>query len=254
MMSNKVALAPFLRSCTGITTLGIRPNLDDYSTEEKGLLLSAERIFFPTPRFAYLFNALQIPTFPRYSTYQFQHSRVLQQILLAHMEIPHPTTRIYFGNRQKARILEMFPFPFLAMGSLAALHKKQLVDNASAFEECCRSYNPIIIQKAVDWDKCVRVLSVDSDCVGILWRKGPPGSNDSYDPVPFDQPELELVLDSTRRFVRSVQLDDIVLEWGYGEGKWQLFEMRRPPVRWPVVNGILNRHHYICGLVQSGRL
>ena len=254
MKSSKVALAPFLRSCTAITTLGIRPNIDDYSAEEKGLLRSAERIFFPTPRFAYLFKALQIPTFPGYSTYQFQHSRVLQQILLAHLEIPHPVTRIYFGNRQKAGIREAFPFPFLAMGPLAALHKKQLVDNTTAFEECCRCYNPLILQRTADWSECVRVLCVDADCVGALWRNGSPGSNVPYEPVPLEQPELQAVLDSTLSFLRSVQLDDIVLEWGYGEGKWQLLEMTRPPVRWPMVKGILNRHDYICRLVQSGRL
>jgi ribosomal protein S6--L-glutamate ligase len=254
MKSNKVALAPFLRSCTGIITLGIRPNIDDYSAEEKNLLRSAERVFFPTRRFAYLFSALQIPTFPRYSTYGFQHSRVLQQILLAHMEIPHPATRIYFGNRQKARILEVFSFPFLATGPLATLHKKELVDNSTALEECCSRHNPLIIQKIADWSECVRVLCVDSDCAGILWRLGPPGSNDSYGPLPLEHPKVQGVLDSTRSFIRSVQLDDIVLEWGYGEGKWQLIEMMRPPVRWPVVKGILNRHHYICQLVQSGRL
>jgi hypothetical protein len=54
--------------------------------------------------------------------------------------------------------------------------------------------------------------------------------------------------------IRRVQLDDIVLKWGYGVGKWQLIEMTRPPVRWPLVKGFLNRHHYICRLAQSGRL
>jgi ribosomal protein S6--L-glutamate ligase len=254
MKSSKVALAPFLRSCTGITTLGIRPNIDDYSAEEKALLCSAERVFFPTPRFAYLFSALQIPTFPRYTTYQFQRSRVLQEILLAHMAVTHPATRIYFGKKQKAGILEAFPFPFLATGPHPSLHSRQLVENVTSLDECCRCYNPLIIQRAINWSENLRVLCVGSHCVGVLRRSGPPGSNDQYEPVPLGQQSIAEVLRSTLSLVSTVHLDDIVLEWGYGEGRWQLIEMTRPPVRWAAVKGTLNRHHYICRLVQDGRL
>jgi ribosomal protein S6--L-glutamate ligase len=217
-------------------------------------LRSAERVFFPTPRFAYLFSALQIPTFPRHSTYRFQHSRVLQEVLLAHMEIPHPRTRLFFGNRQKAGILQAFSFPFHAVGPFAAVHKKRLVENATELEECCRRHNPLIIQRAVEWSECLRVLCVHSDCVGGLWRNGPLGPSEQFEPVPVEEPRLQEVFRSTRSLIRRVQLDDIVLEWGYGDGKWQLNEMARPPVRWPLVKGILNRHQYICQLVQDGRL
>ncbi len=254
MKQNKVALAPFLRSCAGITTLGVRPTIDDYSEVEKELLRFAERVFFPTPRFAYLFNALHIPTFPSYSTYRFRHSRVLQQILLSYLQIPHPTTRIYFGNSQKADIARAFPFPFLAMGPVASVHQRQFVDNPATLDECCRSFNPLIIQEAVTWTERVRILCVGADCVGIIRRTGSPAPDNRGEPASLQHPDLQPVLDAARKLVRSVQLDDIVLEWGYGDGQWQLVEMVRPPVQWPTTKGVLNRHQYICELVRSGRL
>jgi hypothetical protein len=272
-----VALAPFLRSCTAVRTLGIRPTIDDYSTEEKALLRSAALVFFPTPRFAYLFDALHIPTFPCYTTYRFQHSRLLQEVLLSYVGIPHPATRIYFGTRQKAKIADTFRFPVVAMGPNAAVHHKHVVDNRAALEECTRRYNPLIIQEAVEWTERIRILCIVTECVGALRRNCLDTLSSRYEPLPLEQPalgaattrsfvqethsrdaesaeKLHTVLEMTRNFVRSVHLDDIVIEWGYGNGAWQLLEMTRPPVRWPMTNGILNRHHYLCELVQSGRL
>ncbi len=254
MQPGKVALGPFLRSCTAIRTLGVRQTIDDYSTEEKDLLRSAVRVFFPTQRYAYLFNALEIPTFPSYTTYRFQHSRVLQQVLMAYAGMPHPLTRIYFGKRQKAKIPEAFPFPFLAMGPHAALHRKFLVENATALEECSQHYNPLIIQEAVAWTERIRILCVHDDCVGVVRQHGRGASGPGFQPVSMEQPALRLVIEMTRDFVRRVRLDDIVIEWGCRDGQWQLLEMMRPPVRWPMPDGLLDRHHYICDLVKAGRL
>jgi hypothetical protein len=251
---SKVALATFLRSCPAIITLGIRATIDDYSTEEQSLLRHAKRVFFPTPRYAYLFNALNIPTFPAYTTYRFQHSRVLQQILLSYLGMPHPFAHIYFGKRQKAAILQTFNFPFVAMGPLVAAHKNHLVDNAKALEQCSQCYNPLIIQEAVAWTERVRILCVHGDCVGALRQNRHHLLHAHYEPVPMEHPDLQWVLHRTQDFVRRVHLDDIVLEWGYGNDNWQLLELLRPPVRWPTPEGILNRHDYICELVQSGKL
>jgi ribosomal protein S6--L-glutamate ligase len=250
----KVALAPFLLSCNAIMTLGIRPTIDDYSAEEKDLLRRAERVFFPTPRFAYLFNALRIPTFPAYTTYRFQRSRVLQQILLAVAGMPHPVTRIYYGNRQKMKIPDAFRFPFAAMGPDVALHKKHLVDNPAAFEECSRRFNPLIIQEAMEWTERVRILCVNAECVGAVRKHGRKRLRFCYEPAPMEQPALQSVFEMTRAFVSKAHLDDIVIDWAYGKGKWHALEMARPPVRWPLVEGTLNRHQHLCELVESGRL
>jgi len=226
----------------------------DYSAEEQSLLRHATRVFFPTPRYAYLFKALNIPTFPAYTTYRFQHSRVLQQVLFAYWSMPHPFTRIYFGKGQKATIAKTFPFPFLAMGPRVALHKPYLVDDPAGLEQSACSYNPLIIQESVAWTERVRVLCVHADCVGTLRQTSAVSPDSPYQPVPMEQSDLQMVLHLTRDFIRSFNLDDMVLEWGYGNGQWKLLEMVRPPVRWAMPEGILNRHDYVCELVQRGRL
>jgi ribosomal protein S6--L-glutamate ligase len=250
----KVALAPFLRSCNAITTLGIRPTIDDYSAEEKDLLRHAERVFFPTPRFAYLFNALKIPTFPACTTYRFQRSRILQQILLAVAGMPRPVTRIYYGSRQKKKIPDAFPFPFTAMGPKVALHKKLLVDNPLALEECSGRFNPLIVQEAMEWTERVHILCVNAECVGAVRQHCGSGLSCRCEPAPMEQAALQPIFEITRAFVSKAHLDDIVVDWAYGKGKWQIMEMARPPVRWPLVEGTLNRHRHLCELVESGRL
>jgi hypothetical protein len=89
----KVALAPFLRECAGVITLGIRAAMSDYSQKERDLLLHAERIFFPTPRFSMLFKALEKSTFPSATTYGYQRSRVIQQLLTESLGLAHPRTQ-----------------------------------------------------------------------------------------------------------------------------------------------------------------
>ena len=217
-------------------------------------MLGAERVFFPTHRFAYLFNALRIPTFPAYTTYRFQRSRVLQQILLACAGMPHPITRIYYGRRQKMTIPDDFPFPFVAMGPNVAQHTRRLIEDPMTLDEYSRRFNPLIIQEAVEWRDHVHVLWIHGDCLGAVRKNAGDGWNPLYKAVPLEQLEVRSIFEMTQNFVRKVHLDDIVIEWAYNNGKWQLLEMRRPPVRWPTSRGILNRHRYICELVGSGRL
>ncbi len=254
MSGLKIALAPFLRCCPGVATLGIRATIDDYSAEEKRQLRSAERVFFPTYRFAYLFNALRIPTFPGYPTYHFRRSRVLQQLLFACTGVPHPVTRFYYGKKQKATILSAFSYPMVGMGPNAAWHQAHLIENPAALEACCHEHNPVIIQEAVEWDVHLRVLWVGTDCVGVLRKDGSQGPDAAYEPVPMGHPQLGTVLEVTRTFAHQARLDDVVLEWGCTRGQWQLQGLARPPVRWPLPLAILNRHHYLSDLVMAGRL
>lgn len=253
MSPPKVALAPFLRSCPGVITLGVRSTIDDYSAAEKKLLRTAARVFFPTPRFAYLFQALRIPTFPCCHTYRLQHSRVLQQILLACSQTPHPATRIYFGRRQKERIIKDFAFPLVAMGPLAH-HPKQVVDNATALEASCLAHNPLIIQEATRWELRLKILWVYADCLGMLRKDRSQGSDIPYEPLPIGHPEHGTVIELTGALAQSARLDDIVVEWGRTRGQWQVLGMGRPPVRWPLPAAILNRHEYLRDLVMAGRL
>jgi len=86
------------------------------SAEERELLRSADRVLFPTPRFAPIFHAVGIRCFPSYYSYRYQRSRFLQKTLLEVLAVPRPKSRVYFGSRQKRGILKEFSPPFLLMG------------------------------------------------------------------------------------------------------------------------------------------
>lgn len=251
----KVALAPFLLSCPAVITLGIRAAMEDYSDEERKLLIQAERIFFPTPRFVDILLALEKPSFPSATTYRYQRSRVLQQLLFQYLKWPHPETRIYFGMKQKMRISKEFEFPLSIMGPRVASGTIHSVDSPTDLDAYAERYNPLIVQKEISWTDRIRLLCVNFECIGVHRRRNSSETGEiSYEPASLKCSELNDLLDRTQQLLRMARLDDIVIEWGYGDGKWQLLGMERPPVQWNTPEGTLNRHGYICGRIQTGFL
>src|SRR5208337_1638471 len=69
-----VAIAPFLRSCPRLITLGVRASMGDYTPRQREMLLSARQIFFPTLRFVKILEAAGIKTFPSAFAYSVQKS------------------------------------------------------------------------------------------------------------------------------------------------------------------------------------
>lgn len=258
MNALKIALAPFLRECSAVETLGVRACLDDYSQEEKRLLQKAERIFFPTPRFSDIFQALERPTFPNPTTYRYQRSRVLQQILFQYLKLPQPSSRIYFGTRNKQVILQDFRFPLLVLGAQvvpgASSETAQLVENREALQESLDRYNPVIIRQVVEWSQRIQLVCVQYECIGAL--RSVPGQPCPVFPEPFptEHHSLREPLGATLHLIRAARLDDILVQWGYGDGRWQLIELARPPVHWNGTQGRLNRYQHIGGLIEAGVL
>lgn len=228
--------------------------MSDYSQKERDLLLHAERVFFPTPRFSMLFKALEKPTFPSATTYHYQRSRTIQQLLTESLGLAHPRTRIYYGKRQKDGITEDFSFPMVVMGSKASPDSIHLVNDIGALNLCAEISNPILVREAAAWVERVCFLCVNYRVLGAQ-RLAPDGVNpSSAEPISLDLLHLKEPLSATMDLVRKAELDDIVIEWGYGDNHWQILGMSRPPVRWETTERMLNRTQYICELIQSGVL
>ena len=109
-----IALEARLRDCRNVKTLGVRTNFSDYSHEEIELIRNAKKIYYPTTFYADLFDAMGKATFPSYHTYKCVQDKIRQTALFELLEIPHPKTRVFYGNRQKKTISEFFDFPFVA--------------------------------------------------------------------------------------------------------------------------------------------
>lgn len=253
MKQTHLALAPFLRFCPSVMTIGIRASFEDYSAEEKKLLRCAHRIFFPTPRFAGLFEAVGTPTFPHASTYLYQRSNLHQMLLFQYLKWPHPRTRIYFGWKQKQSIPRDFRFPFLAIGPRASPLAPRIIRNMKDLEQHAFDHNPLIIQEAIDWIERIRFICVHYECVGAL-RQTATAEDPTLEPILLEHKSLSEILQATRRLLRMAQLDDISVVWAYGNGQWQLIQLERPPARWKSLEGTQHRHHLICHLIQTGFL
>jgi hypothetical protein len=238
-----------------VATLGIKATMGDYSQEERETLLNAERVFFPTPRFAEIFRSVEKSTFPSLTTYRYQRSRILQQLLLQYINWPHPKTRIYYGKKQKEQILKDFHLPVSLLGPRAVSGTLHLISHPEMLRDYLQHYNPVIVQQNVPWTERIRLLCVHFKCIGAQRRLMRKVDNEDYEPISlvahsyFAEP-----LNRTHRLLLMANLDDIMLEWGYCEKKWQLITMKRPPVRWKMHEGTLNRHHYIAELIQQGFL
>ena len=222
-----VAIAPFLRSCSRVVTLGVRTALGDYSRAERELMLAARLIFFPTLRFVKIFEAAGKSTFPNGFTYTIRKSRVVEEVLFQFLACPHPRTRIYFG-RQKKSIPEHFSFPFLAMGANKS-GMAHLLSNVRELEELAVRYNPLIIQENIEYEDRFRMTFVNYDFVGIDGIVSSKTGSMSARGMPSGG-FVENLIDEVGRIVKSAGLNDIGVDVGIGERGWSIIEFARPPV------------------------
>ncbi|MDY0041060.1 MAG: hypothetical protein RBS57_12180 [Desulforhabdus sp.] len=249
----RLALAPFLDLCPEVVTLGVRPCLDDYSEQEVEWLRNAYRVFFPTRKYVDILHACQIPTFPCATTYRYQRSRLLQQLLFSYSDCPHPHSRIYYGQRQKERILDHFKLPVLVMGTLNVPDTIHLIRHAAELDRIINLQHSVIVRELVQFSERIQLVCVQFEPIGALrLLEGQPSS--ITEPVSLDHASLTKPLAVTKQLLQAARLDDVLIEWGNAGGSWQVIGMTRPPLKWPTPQGTMNRHHYICELIQSGAL
>jgi ribosomal protein S6--L-glutamate ligase len=203
-----VALERRLRDCKNVITLGVKPNFTDYEPAERALIRDAGKIYYPSPFYADLLDAMGKKTFPSYHTYKCVQDKIKQTALFEMIDIPHPRTRVFYGRRQQETILKHFDFPFVAkvargsaMGRGVFLIRNN--DDLTAYLSRCR---PAYIQAYLPIDQDIRIVVIGKRVVHSYWRVAPPGEfrtnlavggTVSLDPVP--QAATDLALETARR-------------------------------------------------------
>ena len=230
MKGPKVAIGSRLSHCKEVITLGVKPNFYDYTPWEQRLIHEAEIIYYPTSFYADLFNTIGKPTFPSYECYKYACDKIKQTALFDLLGIPHPRTRIFYGDRQKREILNHFSYPFIAKiprGS-ALGEGVYLIKN----EDDLLAYNKITkvayIQEYLEIDRDIRVIVIKDKVVLAYWRikkEGEYRCNISYgaeislDNVPKGAIELALKL------CKLCNLDDVGIDMCVYNGKFYVFEI-----------------------------
>ena len=229
MDKKRIALEGRLRHCKRVITLGVLTNLSDYEDWQVELIRKANVVCYPTAFYADIFDTMGKRTFPSYHTYKYAQDKIKQTALFNLLQIPHPRTRVFYGNYQKSKILDHFQFPFVAkIPRGSALGRGiYLVRNEAELATYNRLTRAAYIQEYLAVDRTLRVVVVQGRSIHAYWRIARPGefrANVSqgatirFDHIPEEAVALAL------NTARICQLDDVGLDICYGNGRYLVLE------------------------------
>lgn len=217
MKKKVIALEARLRDCKNVITLGVLPNFSDYNTQDAKRIKDAVKIYYPSTFYADLFNSMGKMTFPSYNTYKCVQDKIKQTALFNLLDIPHPKTRTFYGNRQKKAILDYFEFPFIGkIPKGSALGRGvYLISGKADLSEYCNIANTAYIQEYVPSDRDIRVVIVGDRVVHAYWRIAAPGdfrSNIALGGKVSLEPVPKQILDLALHTAVSCGWDDVGID------------------------------------------
>ncbi len=229
MPKQVIALEGRLKNCKNVITLGVRTNFSDYSPPEAERIRQAEKIYYPTAFYADLFDAMGKNTFPSYHTYKCVQDKIKQTALFELLDLPHPRTRVFYGNRQKQLIPNYFKFPFIGKiprGS-ALGRGVYLIRNAKELRRYLNQVSPAYVQEYLPIDRDMRLVVIGNRIVHAYWRITPEGEyrsnvavggQISLAPVPENARKLAL------QVARACCWDDVGIDICEHDGQFYVLE------------------------------
>lgn len=208
MSRNKpIALESRLSHCENVITLGVKPNLEDYSGKAMALIRNSKKIYYPSSFHAELFHATGKETFPSPHNYRFAQDKIKQTAIFKLLNIPHPRTRVYYGKHQKASILNRFHYPFIAKIPRGSAMGRGvfLIQNQTDFHRYLSLDTPAYIQEYLPLDRDIRVVVIGEEVAHAYWRIAADGefrsnvaAGGSIDLKPVPRKALELALHTAK--------------------------------------------------------
>jgi len=255
----RVALERRLRHCKNVVTLGVRTNLSDYEDWQIELIRRSEVILYPTAFYADIFDTMGKRTFPNYHTYKYTMDKIKQTALFNLLEIPHPRTRVYYGNYQKSKILNDFQFPFVAkIPRGSALGRGVfLIRNEAELSAYNRLSRAAYIQEYLDINKDLRVVLIRGQIIHAYWRIAVPGefrSNVSqgaiisFDDIPGEG------LAFAQNIARLCRLDDVGLDICFSNNQYWILEGNMKYGKEGFRQAGINFYELMDEMIENGRI
>ena len=253
----RVAIGEQLRNCKEVITLGVRPQLSDYTAQERKLLLAADIIFYPTVRFVDIFGGVGKETFPSVNCYRFLGDKLKQTALFGLLKVPHPRTRAYYGDTQKERIAADFPFPLVGKRACRSSRGRYvfLIRDQNELSWYNKNFNPAFIQEYVAGERELRVSVLNYRLVYGCWWVA---SNFPY-AVPFGSPLPEEGLPPeavslAKRIACSAKFSDVGVDMLFDGRRFRVLELnfRYGSKGWP--GGCLGRLQAVEAMIGRGEL
>ncbi len=224
-----IALESRLTHCENVITLGVKPNLEDYSNQAITLIRKSKKIYYPSSFHVELFSAMGKDTFPSLHNYQFAQDKIKQTALFKLLGIPHPRTRVYYGKRQKTSIVQRFQFPFIAKIPRGSAMGRGvfLIQNQTDLHRYLSLETPAYIQEYLPLDRDMRVVVIGKEIAHAYWRISAmgefrsnvaAGARISLEPVP------EEALALARHTAAACHWNDVGIDICSHDGKFFVLE------------------------------
>jgi len=259
LKTKKIALENRLRYCKNVLTLGLRTNLSDYEDWQLELIRTCGVVYYPTAFYADIFDTVGKRTFPTYHTYKYAQDKIKQTALFDLLDIPHPRTRVFYGNRQKGKILNHFAFPFIGKiprGS-ALGRGVYLIGNVAELAEYIQSGGPAYIQEYLPVDRDLRVIVIGGRPVHAYWRIAKAnefrtnvaqGAAISFADIPEEGIEFAV------HVARICRLDDVGLDLYFHKGQFGVFELNLKYGKEGFKQAGIDYYHMIGEMIEHGEI
>ncbi|MBW2646400.1 MAG: RimK family alpha-L-glutamate ligase [Deltaproteobacteria bacterium] len=258
-MEKKVALEHRLRRCKNVITLGVRPNFSDYKDWEQELIRNSSVIYYPTVFYADIFDTIGKRTFPTYHTYKFTQDKIKQTTLFRLLDIPHPKTRFFYGNRQKGSIPDRFQFPLIGKIPRGSAFGKgvYLIRDKQELADYIQLTHVAYIQEYLEFDRDLRVVIMGNRIIHAYWRIAPEGDfrtnvsqggEISFDNIPEEG--LDLALNTARQ----CRFDDVGLDICFARGRYWVLEANMKYGKKGFKKAGINYYQLVDEMIDRGEL
>ena len=255
----RVAIGEHLRKCPEVITLGVLSQLGDYTEKQLELLRTAEIIFYPTDRFVDLFASMGKVTFPTVNCYRFRGDRLKQVALLRMLKVPYPRTRVYYGHKQKQKILEDFAFPLIAKKPIRSVAGRDvfLIEDSDKLERYNCKVNPAYIQELVPSEIGVRVSVINYKKVLGSWLRVAGGlcREDSLHTGDWRAEEVPSeAINLAKNLARQGDLSDVTVEMIFDGSQFQVVELSFQYDEMGILHPGQERLKTIIEMIERGEL
>jgi ribosomal protein S6--L-glutamate ligase len=167
----RISLGKRLRNCRSFRCLGVRANWDDYSEDDCCAVRSAPRVAYPSSLYEPLLRSVGKGVFPR-NYYSVIGNKIVQTELFQLLGVPHPRTRIYYGDTGAGRVLADFSLPVVGKTPLGSSQGEGvwLLRTEAGLEAYLREHRPAYIQEYLPIERDLRVVVIAGRAVHAYWR------------------------------------------------------------------------------------
>ncbi|SLM33261.1 RimK1 (fragment) [Desulfamplus magnetovallimortis] len=256
--THNIAIGMRLAKCRNVITIGFKPNFSDYSDGDAKLIQNADKIFYPTAFYADIFEAMGKKIFPSLNTYAFVQDKIRQSAMFNMHGIPHPFTKVFYGNNQKKKIMDFFNLPFIAKnprGSSMGRGVYLILCQNDLKEYLTSNAGPAYIQQYCPHDKDIRVVVIGKKVVLAYWRiiKGMDfraniscGGDISFNDLPGEALSLAL------KTAIKCQWDDVGIDLVEHKGQFMVIEANMKYGKKGFIKAGINYHNLLENLIAKG--